>query len=55
MNDINAACAAAISPVLRLPVIDIESRLLKLQSLKTMGLIEEADFDRKKKEIIDQI
>ena len=59
MNDINAACAASHQSrptnIEKIPVLDIEARLLKLQSLKNLGLIDDADFVRKRKEIVDQL
>jgi hypothetical protein len=59
MNDINAACAAATSGHHArsevLPRGTIEERLAKLQSLRSSGLIDDADFARRKKEIVDSV
>jgi len=59
MNDINAACAATHQMISKPPQVtnseSIEDRLTKLQSLKHKGLINEDDFSRRKREIMDQI
>jgi len=59
MNDINAACAAAMSieqtRTQSTPASTIEERLAILTSLHTRGLIDEADLIRRKKEILDGI
>jgi hypothetical protein len=56
LNDINAATARASAPVAQgLPESAIESRLAKLRALASEGLIDQADFDRKKAEIISEI
>lgn len=59
MNDINAACAAAhqFTQKTATPqaIGDVEERLLKLQTLMTKGLIDQTDFERRKKEIMEQV
>ena len=58
MNDINAACAGAssIERVSQATFIGaIEERLSKLSSLRSNALIDDTDFARRKKEILDSI
>lgn len=58
MNDINAACAATsliTSQQPNLPSDTIESRLQKLKSLNESGLISEAEYNERKKEILDSL
>jgi ABC-type oligopeptide transport system substrate-binding subunit len=59
MNDMNAACAAATSAERARshdsPSRTIEERLAKLRALHSTGLIDEADFARRKKEILDSV
>jgi hypothetical protein len=59
MNDINAACAAAhqfqASNTAAPSHGDIENRLSKLKNLKDKGLIDDADFEARKKEIMAQL
>ena len=59
MNDINAACAAAAVgdryPNSSLPGLSIEERLEKLSALRVGGLIDDADFARRKREIVDSV
>ncbi|MBN2703011.1 MAG: hypothetical protein JXR23_02270 [Pontiellaceae bacterium] len=56
MNDINAACAVT-QQVSTKPIQpdDIESRLIKLQDLNSKGLIDDADYRKRKEEIMSQI
>jgi hypothetical protein len=55
MNDINAACAAASVqrplPSAQ-PSASIEDRLTRLHDLKTRGLITEAEYDTRRREIL---
>lgn len=56
MNDINAACAAtqhAISN--QMSSEELENRLRKLQDLKAKGLIDDADYQKRKSELMAQI
>ncbi len=59
MNDINAACGGGHQAVSSPPRIaereSIESRLTNLQALRAKGLIDDDDFVRRKREIMDQI
>ena len=61
MNDINAACAGALqitqarAPSSAADGESIESRLRKLQALRETGLIDDDDFARRKREIMDLI
>jgi hypothetical protein len=56
MNDINAACAATQQVVsAQMPSGDIEERLRRLQELKDKGLIDDADYAKRKAELIAQI
>jgi len=59
MNDINAACAAAMSieqtRTQSTPASTIAERLAILTSLHTRGLIDEADLIRRKNETLDGI
>jgi hypothetical protein len=59
MNDINAACAGAqqmtTAPPASADAGDIEARLRKLQSLKEKGLIDDADYRKRKEEIMSQV
>lgn len=59
MNDIGAACAATHQVIAQQrPVITgetVEDRLIQLRNLLAKGLIEQDDFDRRKREITDQI
>ncbi|POA35597.1 MULTISPECIES: SHOCT domain-containing protein [unclassified Pseudomonas] len=59
MNDINAACAAAhqqIQHKSETPLTDsVENRLQKLSNLKQKGLIDEAEFLQRKREILESI
>jgi len=59
MNDISAACAAATSgervSFQSTPTGTVEERLAKLASLHSNGLIDGADFSRRKKEILDSV
>jgi hypothetical protein len=56
MNDISAACAAAQShsaaPVNILEHGSVESRLKQLSALKEKGLIDDIDFQQRKREIL---
>ena len=56
MNDITAACAATQQVVVA-PIAsdDLAGRLRKLQDLKAKGLIDDADYIKRKNEIIAQI
>ena len=58
MNDINAACAAASNPNQARNssvLINIEERLLNLQNLKKRGLIDDSEYDSKRKRILGEI
>jgi hypothetical protein len=59
MNDINAACAATHQLIQNRNLAhmqgSIEERLKNLLSLREKGLIDEADFIQRKKEIIETI
>lgn len=61
MNDINAACAATHQVIhstvaqLSPASLSVEDRLRKLQSLKQSGLIDDDDFARRKREIMEEI
>jgi len=59
MNDINAACAAAHQQIHHKNEIlltdSVENRLQKLSSLKQKGLIDEAEFLQRKREILESI
>ena len=63
LNDINAVCGslggpvavAAAAPVDALPTVSIEERLAKLDSLKRNGLISEAEYDRKRAKLLDEV
>lgn len=59
MNDINAACAAVtvqrqvVAPPP--PPASIEDRLTRLHDLKTRGLISEAEYDVRRREILHEV
>jgi len=55
MNDINAACAAATKAPSPRPAESHEERLRKLTDLKSKGLITEAEYDKRRAEILDSI
>jgi hypothetical protein len=56
MNDINAVCAATQQVVsTQLPSGDLEERLRRLQGLKDKGLIDDAEYAKRKSELIAQI
>lgn len=55
MNDINAACAAASAGGSSLPRESIESRLQTLMTLKAKGLVDAAEYDRRRAEILASI
>ena len=59
MNDINAACAAAavISSTANTPslIVTAEDRLRTLADLKAKGLIDEAEFSKRRSEILSSI
>jgi uncharacterized membrane protein YhiD involved in acid resistance len=58
MNDINAACAATSLITSQQPNLSsdtIESRLQKLKSLNESGLISEAEYNQRKKEVLDSL
>lgn len=56
MNDINAACAAAVQVVAsQRPSGDLEDRLRILQGLKDKGLIDDAEYANRKAELLTQI
>jgi hypothetical protein len=57
MNDINAACAAAnVTPELNSTVpTSVESRLRTLDELKDKGLINTAEYDKRRSEIMSSI
>jgi hypothetical protein len=59
MNDINAACAATSQMTASYSQAtnqaSIEERLTQLQNLREKGLINEDDFARRKREIMDQL
>lgn len=59
MNDINAACAGAstygVSNTEHVAFNEIETRLKKLSTLKTRGLIGEAEYSARRKEILEEI
>lgn len=60
MNDINAACAAAIittnaSVVATQPDLSIETRLRTLGDLKQKGLIDTVEYDKRREEILSSI
>jgi hypothetical protein len=59
MNDINAACAAAASPrhatALPLPKESPEMRLAKLADLKSKGVISEAEYGERRRQILAEI
>ncbi len=57
MNDINAACAAAnVTPTLNPTSLNsVESRLRTLDDLKDKGLINTAEYDKRRSEIMSSI
>ena len=57
MNDINAACAATQAVVANaaIPDVSTEARLRRLQSLREQGLLDAAEYDQRRKEILDQV
>jgi Flp pilus assembly protein TadB len=56
MNDINAACAATLHVVSAPPSSnDLEERLRVLQGLKDKGLIDDAEYAKRKADILAQI
>ena len=60
MNDINAACAAVtvqrqvVAHPAR-PSVSIEDRLTRLHELKTSGLISQAEYDERRREILREV
>ncbi|WP_426117062.1 SHOCT domain-containing protein [Pseudomonas sp. DSP3-2-2] len=56
MTDINAACAGAMGQEQSThPTDSVELRLEKLQSLRQYGLIDEAEYAQRRKEILGAI
>lgn len=56
MNDINAACAATLQVVSPQRSSDgLEDRLRTLQGLKDKGLIDEAEYSKRKEELLAHI
>lgn len=58
MNDINAACAAAYSqvPMQTKPYVEpIEERLNKLNKLKDSNLIDDQEYQERRRKILDEI
>jgi cytochrome c-type biogenesis protein CcmH/NrfG len=61
MNDINAACAAAatthqaIAAGAALPATAVEDRLRALANLREKGLIEPAEYEKRRSEILNSI
>jgi hypothetical protein len=56
MNDINAACAGGMPQEQCIhPTGSVELRLEKLQSLRQYGLIDEAEYAQRRKEILKSI
>lgn len=56
MNDINAACAATLQVVTAQPPSgDLEERLRTLKGLKDKGLIDDAEYAKRKAELLAQI
>lgn len=56
-NDINAACAGAAvpRPALAPAAGSVEERLQKLSSLKTQGLISEAEYEESRRRILSEV
>jgi hypothetical protein len=58
MNDINAACAGAVtaSPSTQTPSRQtIEQRLAKLSDLKAKGLIDDQEYNSRRQKILDEV
>ena len=57
MNDINAACAAATGPTSAVvgSAASAEDRLRILNDLRTKGLVDDAEFAKRRGEILDSI
>ncbi|HKO55430.1 MAG TPA: SHOCT domain-containing protein [Thermoanaerobaculia bacterium] len=56
MNDINAACAAAFQPPKPLPPTEsVETRMAKLNDLRSKGLIDDAEYAERRQQIVSEI